>query len=758
MNTYAPLTPADATTLWLHWGRTGAGPLFLLRLAAADPGPHAVSFNIDAEIADELRALTCPQFPVRTYRNKTEVITGLPGLVRTSLKLRRFIRRHGIRRVVSTMHSVYESIALPLALPRSVEFVDYVHDASAHPGEFSLPWQAGMWLTRARAQRTVTFSQATASALMTATAKPITVTAHPPFDATPARHAPRRLPEAPEVPVIGIFGRLQPYKGIDLALAAMEILAQRGVPARLRIVGDGPSAAARDGVRARYAEWDVRWIPEEEVSSVVDGFDVLLLSYTEGSQSGPAMLAMAHALPTVATAVGALPEQVRGYGVVAAAITPQAVADAIEEILNPARYHELSQGAIEAFARATSWQEVTEVTRRDDAATARRRPARLVDRVKHAGQDVFSRVNEAVPLRTTAAPDDSVLVVSPAAHGSLGDEGMILGLSSVLGSRATVAVPGDPHAVAGRVAGFGTRAINLLDYVAPKTFTPLRPLPIDGRPVVVIGADTIAGDYELTYLSTRVAMLNHSTAQGQPAYLVNFSLPRRVDPRAAQLLRSLHPDVVLYARDANSQRRAKELLGRPVGVSPDVASLMPARPADADEFAREATQFGAGRILIVPNAHAARVSGIPMDQLTGFYRDIAATLADYGHAAAFLVHDSRPEVGDASLVPEGADVLIGHSADVAKAALAASAGVISGRMHACVAALSSGVPTLGLGYVGKFDGQFAWYGKLGRVIEQTAQLRGSDVASAFLDHAEHACADAPVGAPAEIEWLTRLQG
>lgn len=48
-------------------------------------------------------------------------------------------------------------------------------------------------------------------------------------------------------------------------------------------------------------------------------------------------------------------------------------------------------------------------------------------------------------------------------------------------------------------------------------------------------------------------------------------------------------------------------------------------------------------------------------------------------------------------------------------------------MHACVAALSSGVPTVGIGYVGKFSGQFAWYGDLGAVVEYRPDLTAEEI-------------------------------
>ncbi|GAA4378980.1 hypothetical protein GCM10023152_26020 [Agromyces bauzanensis] len=45
----------------------------------------------------------------------------------------------------------------------------------------------------------------------------------------------------------------------------------------------------------------------------------------------------------------------------------------------------------------------------------------------------------------------------------------------------------------------------------------------------------------------------------------------------------------------------------------------------------------------------------------------------------------------------------------AKGVISRAVLLISARMHACVAALSSAVPTVGISYLGKFEGQFEWF-------------------------------------------------
>lgn len=392
--------PSEARTLWVHWGRTGGGPRFLADLVDGDtdstrafqasaehesaqsaqaPSPASfLSYNPDAEIAPRFAAQArggVPAFPVPTYNSTAGVVLGLPRLLLNAVRLRRWIRSHRIERVVCVMESVYQSLALPLLIPRDVEYVACIHDGSAHPGEGNVVQAVGRRNELRRADRVVTFSSAVTDVLAGQVDVPVSTGSHPPFDLQDAATTPRELPPAGlpgGVPVIGLFGRLQKYKGIDVALEAMEILRGRDAPScELHIIGSGPEERLRETPLGQQATWDNRWIPEDEVTEVVRGFDIMLLPYTEASQSGPVTLALAHAVPCVGTPVGAIPDQVEGFGVVAESASPEAVADAVESLLRaPQRYRELSAGAIRRVAEQPDWSDLAELIRAGDAAYA----------------------------------------------------------------------------------------------------------------------------------------------------------------------------------------------------------------------------------------------------------------------------------------------------------------------------------------------------------------------------------------------------
>jgi glycosyltransferase involved in cell wall biosynthesis len=106
------------------------------------------------------------------------------------------------------------------------------------------------------------------------------------------------------------FGRLLPYKGLDLLAAAWRLLPAGA--AELRVVGSGPESPALDALRALPAVTvENRWVPEAEVGALFGWADAVVLSHTEASQSGVAAAARAAGRWIVGTGVGGLAEQLR---------------------------------------------------------------------------------------------------------------------------------------------------------------------------------------------------------------------------------------------------------------------------------------------------------------------------------------------------------------------------------------------------------------------------------------------------------------
>jgi len=108
----------------------------------------------------------------------------------------------------------------------------------------------------------------------------------------------------PSTPTVLFFGRLEPYKGSRVLLAAMDIVWHERPEIRLLVAGEGPEArhfAARPKV-----ELMAGYVPEEKVDGLFERASVVVLPYIDGSQSGIGLRAIGRGLPTIVTSVGAL--------------------------------------------------------------------------------------------------------------------------------------------------------------------------------------------------------------------------------------------------------------------------------------------------------------------------------------------------------------------------------------------------------------------------------------------------------------------
>jgi D-inositol-3-phosphate glycosyltransferase len=116
------------------------------------------------------------------------------------------------------------------------------------------------------------------------------------------------------------LGRIKPYKGIELLLAAFQILAKKDPTYRLVIAGEPHkgSEAYLDEIRKIVARdfgpdqvlLKFGFIPDDQMELYLKGGDVLVLPYKDIFQSGVLFLAYNFGLPVVATDVGSFREEI----------------------------------------------------------------------------------------------------------------------------------------------------------------------------------------------------------------------------------------------------------------------------------------------------------------------------------------------------------------------------------------------------------------------------------------------------------------
>jgi glycosyltransferase involved in cell wall biosynthesis len=303
-----------------QWGRFGAGPRFAACLADALRGRPGIEVTLslchEAEIMTGSAAPRC-ELPMRTYRG---MVSFLVRFATAPLALP--FLWHRLRQIMPDLAICAMPGPLDLLMAIALRMlgtrlVVVVHEADAHQGD-GFPMQmvlqrllcrmagglvvlCGHVGTRLRGRR-----------LAGGDRRPLIPFSHPPFGfdvpLTQRGDGPPRLL---------CFGRLLPYKGLDLLAAALASLPAEAA-IEVRIVGSGPESQALDALRScRGVTVENRWVPETEVGSLLAWSDALILPYREASQSGVAAAALAAGRPVIATCVGGLREQLSD--------TPQAV-------------------------------------------------------------------------------------------------------------------------------------------------------------------------------------------------------------------------------------------------------------------------------------------------------------------------------------------------------------------------------------------------------------------------------------------------
>ncbi len=298
-----------------QWGRFGAGPRVAADFAALFntlPGTDAaLSLAMRAEILAGPHRPRC-ELPVPTY----DSIAGYAGRV-----LRAPLFVPWLARRIAALQPTVALCAMPgpldlamhAALRRAgVPYAVVVHDADLHPGDgYPLQMSLQRGLLR-RADAIVVLSDHVRDRLdelgLTA-GKTVLKTSLPP-------HA---LAESPPPPRahggklrLLCFGRLLPYKGLDLLAEALGLLLPRP-DVEVRVVGQGPESAALAALRGLPGvSVENRWVPEEEVGALIAWSDAVVLTHREASQSGVAAAGLAAGRWIVSTRVGGLAEQLEG--------------------------------------------------------------------------------------------------------------------------------------------------------------------------------------------------------------------------------------------------------------------------------------------------------------------------------------------------------------------------------------------------------------------------------------------------------------
>lgn len=298
-----------------QWGRRGAGPRFAASLVDGlrlTPGIEPIlSLSAGAEILQGDAAPVC-DLPVATYASAAGLVWRMVQGPLQLNPLTEALTRLRPDVAICAMPGPLDLVLLWALRRVRVPAVVVVHDADPHPGDDVLLLLALQRRLLRRADAVVALSQHVADRLreqQLSEPDRLFVVPHPPFIFGPPPPPPRAHGGALR---LLCFGRLLPYKGLDLLADAIRQLGVRR-EWELRVVGRGPETAVLAALRVLPGvRVENRWVPENEVGELIAWADALVLPYREASQSGIAPAGIAAGRYVVSTRVGGLVEQLRG--------------------------------------------------------------------------------------------------------------------------------------------------------------------------------------------------------------------------------------------------------------------------------------------------------------------------------------------------------------------------------------------------------------------------------------------------------------
>ncbi len=178
----------------------------------------------------------------------------------------------------------------------------------------------------------------------------------PQMGVDPAAFVPRPAPPSDPF-VVGYFGRFVPEKGVDLLIAAVRTLRDRGVPVRALLCGGGPAEADLRALAAKAGLAEVvefrAAVPHDDVPAALAGLHALVLP-SRGipgwrEQFGRVLIeAMAMGVPAFGSACGEIPRVIGR----ADAVFPENDAGALAALLERCARDAAWRGEVVAAGRA----------------------------------------------------------------------------------------------------------------------------------------------------------------------------------------------------------------------------------------------------------------------------------------------------------------------------------------------------------------------------------------------------------------------
>lgn len=337
-----------------YWGRRG-GPVRLTydiarELRQRNDVRLSLSLSRQSELFQETAQLAAAGYHVDTYSGPASALIGAFRLPFLYAHATRFVRQRQIRVALCMMRHTWSSAIFPALRRAGARVLLVLHDATPHPGEEYPLWRQQWSRDLAATDGLVVLSEHVFNSVVRIYHYPeerIWFAPHLSLSFAEPVCLPRELPRERPIRLL-FFGRLLPYKGLDLLADAFRRVIPDW-PVELQVVGDGPHAALEALRGLPRVQIDQRWIPENEIGAILRQADILVAPYRESSQSGIVPSAYAAGVPVVVTPVGGLLEQVQDgmTGLIAPRADGAGLAETIIRLISdPVLYRRCSTGCL----------------------------------------------------------------------------------------------------------------------------------------------------------------------------------------------------------------------------------------------------------------------------------------------------------------------------------------------------------------------------------------------------------------------------
>jgi len=161
------------------------------------------------------------------------------------------------------------------------------------------------------------------------------------------------------------FGRIREYKGLNVLIETFPLIKKKIPDAKLLIVGQGDITPYLSKLsKLQDVELVNHWISDEEVAKFFSRSSVVVLPYTDATQSGIIPIAYMLKVPVISTKVGGIPEQVEDgkTGLLVNAGDPVELAEACIRLLtNPELILSLVENGYQKAIKEWNWERVSDM-------------------------------------------------------------------------------------------------------------------------------------------------------------------------------------------------------------------------------------------------------------------------------------------------------------------------------------------------------------------------------------------------------------